>query len=499
MHYYSSFVRLFIKLSLLLLFGGVHAHNVCVDNPFKFKLFNKKKKCSQFNPSKKLCRKNNTVKKNCPKTCGLCEELCLDHVEIANEICLYVSQQNKKLCFEDNAFQALCPQECMIAWTQLGSDIDGEAVNNWSGSSVSLSADGLTVAIGAYGNDGNGSYSGHVRIYKFESNEWPQLGSDIDGEAGDISGSSVSLSSDGLIVAIGAYGNDVNGYYSGHVRLYKYGLEDWYQLGGDIDGEAADDWSGYSVSLSSDGMIVAVGAPRNDDNGYDSGHVRIYKYVSNSWSQLGSDINGEAARDLSGSSVSLSADGLIVAIGAYYNDGNGNNSGHVRVHKYESNEWSQLGSDIDGEAAIDWSGWSVSISADGLTLAIGALNGGIGHVGIYRYEFNHWSLIGNNIDGEAAGDWSGYSVSISANGLTVAIGARGNDDNGNNSGHVRVYKYESNDWSQLGDDIDGEAAEDESGSSVSLSADGLTLAIGAPRNDGNGNTSGHVRVYSLLD
>mmetsp|Transcript_20640 Transcript_20640/g.28997 ORF Transcript_20640/g.28997 Transcript_20640/m.28997 type:complete len:136 (+) Transcript_20640:299-706(+) len=54
------------------------------------------------------------------------------------------------------------------------------------------------------------------------------------------------------------------------------------------------------------------------------------------------------------------------------------------------------------------------------------------------------------------------------------------------------------DWKQLGSDINGEAARDESGWSVSLSADGSIVAIGANRNDGNGNSSGHVRVYSFL-
>ena len=63
-------------------------------------------------------------------------------------------------------------------------------------------------------------------------------------------------------------------------------------------------------------------------------HVRVYQYASSTWSQLGSDIDGEAASDKSGYSVSLSSDGTIVAIGAVHNDGNGSNSGHVRVYQY---------------------------------------------------------------------------------------------------------------------------------------------------------------------
>ena len=125
------------------------------------------------------------------------------------------------------------------------------------------------------------------------------------------------------------------------------------QLGSDINGEAASDQSGYSVSMSSDGTIVAIGAPYNDGNGSNSGHVRVYEYSGSSWSQLGADINGEAASDSSGYSVSLSSDGTIVAIGANGNDGNGSSSGHVRVYQYSSGSWTQLGADIDGEAAYD--------------------------------------------------------------------------------------------------------------------------------------------------
>ena len=188
----------------------------------------------------------------------------------------------------------------------------------------------------------------------------------------DYSGCSVSLSSDGTVVAIGAYYNDGNGSDSGHVRIYSWDESSWSQRGGDIDGEAADDHSGYRVSLSSDGTVVAIGAFGNVGNGSDSGHVRIYAWDGSSWSQLGGDIDGEAADDYSGWSVSLSSDGTIVAIGAYYNDGNGSDSGHVRIYAWDGSSWSQLGGDIDGEAAGDLSGYSVSLSSDGTIVAIGA-------------------------------------------------------------------------------------------------------------------------------
>jgi len=103
--------------------------------------------------------------------------------------------------------------------------------------------------------------------------------------------------------------------------------------------------------------------------------------------------------------------------------------------------------------------------------------------------------LGNDIDGEAAGDNSGQALAISSDGRRVAIGAGGNDGNGNRSGHVRVFEWSGNAWLQLGDDIDGEAAEDYF-HKVSLSTDGNRVAIGAHANDGNGDSAGHVRVLS---
>ena len=73
----------------------------------------------------------------------------------------------------------------------------------------------------------------------------------------------------------------------------------------------------------------------NDGNGVDAGHVRIYENTGGTWSQIGQDIDGEAADDWLGygsTSVSLSSDGNILATGARYNDGpDGTNNGHVRV------------------------------------------------------------------------------------------------------------------------------------------------------------------------
>jgi surface protein len=387
-------------------------------------------------------------------------------------------------------------------WRQLGQDIDGEAANDYSGSSVSLSSSGSRVAIGAMFNN---SYAGHVRVYDLSGNGWIQVGQDINGEAADdYSGLSVSLSSDGSRVAIGASGNDGTGDDAGHVRVYNLSGNNWIQVGQDIDGEAAGDNSGHSVSLSSDGSRVAIGAIYNAGTGVNAGHVRVYDLSGNSWIQVGQDIDGEAAADYNGWNVSLSSDGSRVAIGAIFNDGTGDDAGHVRVYDLSGNSWIQVGQDIDGEASGDQSGYSVSLSSSGSRVAIGAaFNNGsnelyLGHVRVYDLSGNAWIQVGQDIDGEASFDTSGRSISLSSNGSRVAIGAIFNDGTGVEAGHVRVYDLSGNSWIQVGLDIDGEAQDDLSGYSVRLSSNGTRVAIGAIYNDGTASNAGHVRVYELI-
>ncbi|WP_296382733.1 T9SS type A sorting domain-containing protein [Winogradskyella sp.] len=397
---------------------------------------------------------------------------------------------------------------------QIGQDIDGESAGDFSGRSISLSSDGSIVAIGAsnakgYDANGNLGSTGHVRIYENQSGTWSQIGQDIDGDvSGDNSGFKISLSSNGSIVAISCPIHNGNGgtlSNSGHVRIYENQSGTWVQVGQDIDGEATGDESGQSVSLSSDGSIVAIGATENV--GYAQswqrpGHVRIYENQSGTWVQIGQDIDGEGTGDESGFSVSLSSNGSSIAIGSILNDGNGGNSGHVRVYENQSGTWVQVGQDIDGEATGDFSGRSISLSSDGSIVAIGANdndgNGfGSGHVRIYENQSGTWVQIGQDIDGESAGDNSGNSISLSSDGSIVAIGAEANDGNGLSSGHVRVYENQSGIWTQIGQDIDGEVAGDALGYSVSLSSDSSSVAISAISNDGNGINSGQVRVYDL--
>jgi hypothetical protein len=391
---------------------------------------------------------------------------------------------------------------------QLGDTIVGETGSDYSGFSVSLSDDGTIVAIGSYMNDGNGEDSGHVRVYQYDASKtsedanqnnatfgpagWNRLGDDIDGgAAGDNTGISVSLNSDGTILAVGTQ-------IAGYTRVYQYSNLSWTQIGNNIVGSSSEKTFGRSVSLSSDGTIIAIG----DSYSYSyAGSLSVYQYSNSSWTQLGDDIVGENAGDLAGISCSLSNDGTIVAFGEYYNDDNGDpRAGQVRVFQYDANKttadvnqnsatfgpagWNRLGDDLEGKRSDDRSGISISLNGDGTIVAIGASynddNGDqSGHTRVYQYSNSTWTQIGIDIVG-AAGNYSGKSVSLNNDGTVLAIGSGGGE---------RIYKYSDSNWTQIGSDI---TANNNAGISISLSSDGTIVAIGA--STGNSD-SGFVRIH----
>ena len=319
----------------------------------------------------------------------------------------------------------------------------------------------------------------------------------------------MALSADGSIVAAGGIGAD------GGVGVYQYssGNKSWVQLGQGLIGEGVQDQFGAAVALSENGFTVAIGGPFNslpsDDDLLEfssQGHVRVFQFNATlgSWEQLGQDLDGEAPLDYFGTSVALSADGSIVAAGSAYNDGSISGAGHVRIFQFDcgNQTWVQLGDDLDGQDLFGRFGYSVSLSADGSIVATGSMGGdgtgrNAGHVSIFQYnnDTDTWQQLGQNIDGEAAFDLFGYSVSLSADGSFVAAGGFFNDGRGSDSGHVRIFQFNGTLWVQLGQDVDGEAAFDLFGSSVALSADGSIVAAGAAYNDDGGDRAGHVRVF----
>ncbi len=377
---------------------------------------------------------------------------------------------------------------------QLEAAITGDVEGGQFGYSVAVSADGTVFAAG-------GRYSSSVKVFFRDGNVWPQRGATIYGvTSSDQFGYAVSISADGNIVAIGGREYDGNGLDAGHVRIYEWNGTEWLQLGSDINGEQAGDNMGCAVSISAAGDRVAVAARFNDNGGVDAGHVKIFDWNGAEWIQQGNDINGEAAGDISGQSVSITPDGNRLAIGSRTSDAPGIiDAGHVRVFDWDGTDWVQVGNDIDGDAAGDQFGRATRLSANGNRIIIGARYSDqgafdAGQVKVYDWDGTSWTQIGMDLLGENAGDAFGRSVAISGGGNRIAAGARYNDGSATDAGHVRIFDWNGTEWLQLGSDLDGYQADDRFGADLVLSTAGNTLVVCA---QGTENYTGEVRVFSL--
>ncbi|WP_452230009.1 DUF7619 domain-containing protein [Lacinutrix sp. MEBiC02404] len=379
------------------------------------------------------------------------------------------------------------------AQVQIGGDIDGEASIELLGSSA-ISDNGSIIAVGSSRNDVNGVDAGQVKVYSNVNDQWIQLGSTISGNTGDYFGSVVSLSSDGTILAVTA--NFINDY----VKIFKYNGSDWEQLGGDIVKLSNEGYySPNAIALSSNGNRIVIGDATNSDNGSGTGQVVIYEYNGTNWQQLGPVINGLATSitidERFGSSVTISADGNRIGVGA---PGSGLAEGNVRVYEYNGTDWIQLGFDFGPANQGGSTGASVSMSANGNRIAINVPGAAAPSAIIYDYNGSQWET-------ENYFSFPASRVSLSADGNRLAVGNPLYDWTGDGFfngeyGRVRIYNYDDfdGDWSQLGSDIIGETAWEKYGAGVSLSSDGNTFIAAAPFNDDNGfDGQGKIRIYDI--
>ncbi len=450
------------------------------------------------------------------------------------------------------------------------------------GMSVSLSSDGTKLAVGATGDGGGGNHRGAVYLYTVGGSgaTWgstvTQAVKLFDSHASvsldsyDGFGSSVWLSGDGTKLAVGATGDDDGGSDQnanrGAVYLYTVGgsgttwgstVTQAVKLSDSHASVSLDDWDyfGRSVSLSSDGTKLAVGATGDDDGGSDQNANRgaVYLYtVGGSGTTWGSTVT-QAVKlsdshasvslddwDYFGRSVSLSSDGTRLAVGAQGDDDGGSNRGAVYLYTV-GGSGAAWGSTVtqavklsDSHASVsldgfDYFGGSVSLSSDGTKLAVGAWgddDGGIARGAVYLYTVggsgttwgstvtqavklsdSHASVSLDNLD------YFGSSVSLSGDGTKLAVGAYGDDDGGSdqnaNRGAVYLYTVGGSSWGRtvtqavklsqwaslpvtvsLGHN-------DRFGDSVSLSGDGTKLAVGASGDGDGGIARGAVYLYTV--
>lgn len=396
--------------------------------------------------------------------------------------------------------------------TQIGSDFIG--VNEESlGYSIALSIDGSILCISSIGHSEIGRFQGRIETYKNENGSWVQLTKPIIGDIGEGLGSTIVLSTDGTIMAVGSEfatddptGEDLT--FTGTVKVYENKSGNWIQVGQTLKGENERDQLGGRISLSADGSVLAVGAVLDDTNGEDAGSLKIYKNVNNNWNQIGA-FYGETPRAHLGVTSALSSDGKILAIS---DSNSGIDIGKVIIYKYEGDSnWIKI-EEIFGESDFDAFGLGLSLTPDGSTIAIGApiqeVNGlgYAGYVRVYKNINGSWTKIGQDILGTQLFGTTGDVVSLSNDGSILSVASNGfntpssTDEFDYGHGKVTIYEYQNNNWVQIGSDIFGDNAGDNFGRSMFLSGDGKTVAVGsdfANSDFANIGDNGIARVFDL--
>jgi len=384
-----------------------------------------------------------------------------------------------------------CTHSTGLELTYFKPHAPGEA--DYFGSAVALSADGLTLAVGAPGEEGssrgvNGDptslgspSSGAVTIYRRISDEWVMTDyiKAENADPDDSFGIAVALSSDGSELVVGAPGEDgfapgVNGNQddnsvenSGAAYLFRYSGGAWVQEAY-LKAMSPSDFDHFGSSVAISGLI-AVGAPdeqslstdvdTNDpgDSAFGVGAVYTFELSGNYWNQAYVKAPNAAAGANFGASVALSAPGSVLCVGAP-----GESSGATGVNGDQNDD---------------------SAGASGAVYVFAGEGGWTPHAYVKA----------SNTD---SGDQFGMTVSLSAAGDTLAVGAIGEgslasgingDQSGNNGGNVGaayVYSLDHSSWTQIAYVKASNPQSANFGRALALSGDGDTLIVGAPLEQG---------------
>jgi hypothetical protein len=374
-------------------------------------------------------------------------------------------------------------------WYQQGSPLVGNSnstdQNQNQGYSVALSADGNLLASGAPGNNKG---KGGVWIFtRDDIGRWSQqsqkpivgtLSNDLDSKYYEGQGYSVALSSAGDILTTGSR-NTVDCHAVVHIFNYKQGI--WSQQGLFFVGSSDDtqDFGGCFVSISADGRTLAVGAVFDS---YFRGAAYIFVRSGVTWSQQSGKLilsNNFHSYANFAYTLSLSADGNTLAVSHHWG---------ASIFIRNGITWQEQDSHTISTTVIEWEITRVSLSADGNTLCMGVPgdNHFTGSVLIFVRSGSSWSQQGSKLIGVGNYHGQGFSVAISSAGDMCIIGGPFTSSYGR--GGVWVFSRNQMTWTQQIAELTGAEngfATPAYGSAIAMSANGNTIAIGAPNDGGD--------------
>lgn len=317
------------------------------------------------------------------------------------------------------------------------------------------------------------------------------VGAGITNSTGQVGVARVAVSADGNTAVIGTPYDHT---YGGAVTVFVRVNGAWTQQGPKLVGSDASGPSvqGFAVALSADGNTVLSGGP-NDANG--TGATWVFTRSNGTWAQQGPKLVGSdtPAGSGQGNAVALSADGNTALIGAPSDSAaKGSFTVFVRVNGV----WAQQGPKLQGTPTpvpVTLEGASVALSADGNTALIGgphdnAVSGNeqmhyTGASWVFTRSNGVWTQQAKLVASDGVYASQGSSVALSADGNTAAIGGYSDGNVGvssNNTGAVFVFTRSNGIWSEQGPKLAGSLATNNAaqGTSVALSSDGNTLLEG---------------------
>jgi hypothetical protein len=328
------------------------------------------------------------------------------------------------------------------------------------------------------------------------------------GVAGDYTGGSVAISADGSTMVVGV--PEANG-RQGEAYVYTRGANGWQTANEpavlSASNGAADDEFGYSVSVSQDGSVVAVGAPYANAGGNDRGEVYVFDRQAGGWAPQSAQTEttsaaGPADFDRLGYAVALSPDGTYLAAGAtgYSSSGSLTGQGGVYVWGYSGGVLSTEGTEplVAGDASNeDGLGWSVAMPSDSLIYAGAPYHpGNDGPGAVYGFSsensievgYTPWAHV-SKTELSAAGS-SLFGASVAASGGIVAAGA---PDTGSDEGNVYLFEpgfgcltellhgcFEASTYTAPLASLSYPSGTGKLGYAVALTGDGTAVLAGAP-------------------
>jgi hypothetical protein len=361
-----------------------------------------------------------------------------------------------------------------------------------------MNSDGTKVIVGAYMKDAPSNSEGVAYVFTYDGSNW-DTGTRIGNGVGvnDAFGHSVSVSGDGTKVIVGSPWEDIGGLGNAgaaYIFTYNSSSSNW-DAGTKIvaSDKAVNDQFGYSVSMSSDGTKVIVGAKGAGTGG--AAYIFTYNSSSSNWG-TGTKIVALNSGDEFGISVSMNSDGTKVVVGAHYHTtsaGWGAGGAYIFTYDSSSSNWG-TGTEIlaSGGLQQDYFGTSVSINSDGTKVIVGSPYGNAGGLNdsgyayIFTYDGSNWDT-GADIMAfdKAASDKFGHSVDMSSDGTKVIVGAYQEDPSGvDGAGSAYLFTYDGSNW-DTGTKIVAFDAEnyDYFGRTVSISGNGAKVIVGADSED----------------